>query len=149
MAVGTKEIQKLRELTGAGVIDCKKALESANGSLERAKEIIREKGQTRMEKRSNRKTGAGAIHSYIHNGRIGVLVDLRAETDFVVRTDEFQELLHELAMQIAAAGPKDTEELLKQPYIKDESKTVESIIQDVSAKTGEVIKVNAFSRMEI
>ncbi len=144
-----EEIKKLRELTGAGVMDCTRALSDAGGSLDAAVDLIRERGLLKVEKRSGRETGAGLVHSYVHNGRIGVLVDLRAETDFVVRSDPFQNLVHELAMQIAASAPADTESLLSQPYIKDESRTVKDIIGDVIAKVGENITVNQFYRIEI
>lgn len=144
-----EEIQKLREKTGAGVIDCKKALEEAKGDFDRAVQIIQEKGLSKVEKRSGRSTGAGIIHSYVHNGRIGVLLDVRAETDFVVRSEPFQELVHELAMQIAAMPAENVEELVKMPYIKDEKRTVNDIINDVIAKVGENVQVNAFHRIEI
>lgn len=144
-----EDIQKLRERTGAGVIDCKKALEEAKGDLDRAAQIIQEKGLSKVEKRAGRSTGAGLIHSYIHNGRIGVLLEVRAETDFVVRSDPFQQMAHELAMQIAAVGASNVEELLKQPYIKDEKRTVQDIINDVIAKVGENVQVSNFYRIEI
>lgn len=142
-------VQTLREATGAGVMDCRKALIEAKGDFEAAKEIIQEKGLSKVEKRAGRATGAGLVHSYVHNGRIGVLVDVRAETDFVVRSEPFQVLVHELAMQIAAAAPADVDELMKQPYIKDESRTVKDIVNDVIAKVGENIAVNQFSRLEV
>jgi len=141
-------VQKLREATGAGVMDCYRALTEANGDFDKATLIIREKGISKVEKRADRETGAGMIHSYLHNGRIGVLVNLRAETDFVVRSDPFQELVHELAMQIAANAPKDVEALLNEPYIKDESRTVKDLVNEVIAKTGEKIAIKEFSRLE-
>jgi len=143
------DIGKLRELTGAGVMDCKRALDEAKGDFERAKRLIREKGLSKVEKRSGRETGAGLVHSYVHNDRIGVLLDLRAETDFVVRSEPFQNLAHELAMHIAASAPADIDELLGQPYIKDETRTVKDIVNDVIAKTGENIRVNEFHRLEL
>jgi len=142
-------IQKLREITGAGVIECKKALDEAGGDFDRARQIIYEKGQMRVEKRANRETGAGLIYSYVHNERIGVLLDLRAETDFVVRSDPFRELAKEIAMQIAAMAPQNIDELLSQPYIKNESKTVKDLFNETIAKVGENIKINNFFRMEI
>src|SRR5258708_34809985 len=102
----------------------------------------------KVEKRAGRETGAGLIHSYVHNDRIGVLVELRAETDFVVRSEPFQKLAHDLALQVSAAAPKDTEELLAQPYIKDESKTVKDIVNEVIAKVGENVTVSQFYRIE-
>lgn len=142
-------IQKLREVTGAGVIECSKALRDAGGDFDKAVQIIHERGLVKVEKRADRETGAGLIESYVHNERIGVLLDLRAETDFVVRSEPFRALAHELAMQIAAMAPKDVAGLLEQPYIKDESKTVADIIKEVIARVGENIRVIAFSRLEI
>jgi elongation factor Ts len=142
-------IQKLREATGAGVMECKKALTDAEGDFDRAVQIIHERGLVKVEKRADRETGAGLIESYVHNERIGVLLDLRAETDFVVRSEPFRALAHELVMQIAAMEPKDVAELLKQPYIKDETRTVKDIVNEVIAKVGENIRINAFSRLEI
>lgn len=142
-------IQKLRDATGAGVMECKRALAEANGDFDKAVQIIREQGLTKVEKRAGRETGAGLILSYVHNERIGVLVDLRAETDFVVRSEPFHELARSLAMHIAASAPKNVEELLSQPYVRDESKSVQSIIQEVVGRVGENIRVNAFSRMEV
>lgn len=149
MAVTASDIQKLREETSAGVMECKKALTEAAGDFERAKEILNERGQARVEKRAGRETGAGLIHSYIHNGRIGVLVDVRAETDFVVRSEPFQKLAHELVMQISAMAPETVEDLLKQPYVRDDAKTVEQLIGETIALVGENIRVNKFSRMEV
>ena len=143
------DVQKLREMTGAGVMDCLLALKDAAGDFDTALNLIRERGLLKMEKRAGRSTGAGLIHSYVHNGRIGVLLDLRAETDFVVRSEPFRALAHELAMQIAAAGPVNPDELLGQPYIKNESRTVKEIIGEVIAKVGENITVNGFYRMEL
>lgn len=147
--VSAEAVQTLREATGAGVMDCRKALLEADGDFEAAKKVIQEKGLSKVEKRAGRATGAGLVHSYVHSGRIGVLVDLRAETDFVVRSDPFQKLAHELAMQIAAVAPADVPALLAQPYIKDESRTVKDLVNDVIAKVGENVSVNQFSRIEI
>jgi elongation factor Ts len=147
--VTAESVSKLRELTGAGVMDCRKALLEANGDMDAAIKIIHEKGYSKVQKRSGNATGAGLIHSYVHNERIGVLVNLSAETDFVVRSEPFQKLAHDLAMHIAAVAPKDPQELLAQPYIKDESKTVKDVINEVIAKVGENITLNAFSRMEV
>ena len=142
-------VQKLREKTGAGVMDSRKALIEANGDLGRAEEIIKEKGFTKVEKRAGRETGAGLVHTYVHNDRIGVLVHLSAETDFVVRSEPFQKLAHELAMQISAMAPKDVDELLAQPYIKDEKQTVKDLVTEVIAKVGENVTVNQFYRIEV
>ncbi len=147
--ISAEAVQKLREMTSAGVMDCRKALIEADGDIDAAIKIIHEKGLAKVEKRAGRETGAGLVHSYVHNERIGVLLDLRAETDFVVRSEPFQKLAHELAMQISAMAPTNTEELLAQPYIKDESKTVRDLVNDVIAKVGENVTVNQFYRIEV
>jgi elongation factor Ts len=147
--VTAEMVQTLREATGAGVMDCRKALLEARGDFDVAKKIIQEKGLSKMEKRAGRETGAGLVHSYVHGGRIGVLVEVRAETDFVVRSEPFQELAHEIAMQIAAVAPADVPALLAQPYIKDESRTVKDLVTEVVAKVGENISVTQFSRIEV
>ncbi len=144
-----EEISKLREVTGAGVMDCKKALREANGNFDKAMEIIRERGAAIAEKRGERKTGAGVLESFVHNGRVGVLLELRTETDFVARSEPFRELAHEIVMQIAAMEPENAEALLKQPYVKDESMNVEGLINSVIAKVGENIKVERFCRYEL
>lgn len=143
------EIVRLREKTGAGVMDCKRALTDAKGDFDAAVALIGERGLAKVEKRSDREAGAGMIFSYVHNDRIGVLVDMRAETDFVVHSDPFKEAIREIAMQIAAAAPENVEMLLAQPYIKDESKTVQDIVNEVIAKVGENVKVRTFSRIEL
>ncbi len=145
--ISAERVQALREATGAGVMDCRKALTEAAGDLEAAKKIIREKGLSKAEKRADRETGAGLVRAYVHNDRIGVLVELRAETDFVVRSEPFQKLAHELAMQIAATDPADADALLAQPYIKDESRIVKDLLSDVIAKTGENITIGKFFRI--
>jgi elongation factor Ts len=146
--VTAEAVQKLREMTSAGVMDCRKALIEANGDVDAAVKIIREKGLAKVEKRADRATGAGLVESYVHNERIGVLLRLSAETDFVVRSEPFRVLAHDLAMHIAAAAPKDVEELLAQPYIKDESRTIKDVIGEVIAKVGENIVVREFYRVE-
>jgi len=142
-------IQKLRELTGAGVMECKRALESAKGDFDKAVSIIHEAGEILAQKKSERATGAGFLESYIHNGRVGVLLELRCETDFVARSKDFKELAHNLVMQIAAMNPDNVEDLFKQIYIKDETITVEDLIRRLIAKLGENIKVERFCRYEL
>lgn len=145
----TDNIVKLRELTGAGIMDCKRALDEAGGDLDRAAVIIRERGQIKAEKKADRATGAAILESYIHNNRVGVLLELRCETDFVVRSEPFRTLAREVAMQIAAMNPADAGELLKQSYIKDESLTVEQLIKNTIATVGENIQVERFCRYEL
>ncbi len=141
-------VQKLRDVTSAGVMDCRKALIEANGDVDAAVKIIHEKGLAKVEKRADRETGAGLVQSYVHNERIGVLLRLSAETDFVVRSEPFKALAHDLAMHIAAAAPKNVEELLAQPYVKDESRTVKDVVGEVIAKVGENVAVGEFYRVE-
>ena len=109
------DIQKLREVTGAGVMDCKKALGDSKGDFKEAQRLINERGLAKADKKSARTTGAGFLESYIHNGRVGVLLEVRCETDFVTRAEPFKELAHNLALHIAAAAPAATEALPKQP----------------------------------
>lgn len=143
------DIQKLREITGAGVMECKKALEEANGDFDKAILIIHERGEVLAKKKSERVTGAGILESYIHNERVGVLLELRCETDFVAQSKEFKELARNLAMQIAAMDPKDVDDLLAQLYIKDEALKVENLIRQAIAKVGENIRVERFCRYEL
>lgn len=144
-----QDVQKLRGETGAGVMDCKRALEEAKGDFEKAKAIIREKGLTKAAKKSERETGAGYLESYIHAGRLGVLLELRCETDFVARNEKFKKLAHELAMHIAAMNPESVEELLGQPFVKDEKETVENLVKQTIAELGENIEIARFTRYEI
>lgn len=144
-----EDILKLREETGAGVMDVKRALEESGGDLEKAKEIIEAQGLSKMEKRKERSTGAGLLKAYVHNDRVGVLLELRCETDFVARSEPFTNLAHELTLHIAAMAPEDVEELLKQPYVRDESITVSDLLKKVIAQTGENAKIEQFARFEI
>ena len=160
MVVTTESIKALREQTGAGIMDCKRALEETEGDLEKAQEILRQRGIAKAAKKAARETREGLIESYIHSGnRIGALVEVNCETDFVARTSEFKELAHDLAMQIAAMSPlyvdlKDVPEeadgnpqeivLLQQPFIKDPTKTIQELINDTVAKVGENIRVGRF-----
>ncbi|MGC9610876.1 MAG: translation elongation factor Ts [Minisyncoccia bacterium] len=145
----TNPIVKLREMTGAGVMECKRALEKAGGDFDKAVEFIHEAGLLKAESKKERKTGAGLLISYIHNERVGVLLEMRAETDFVVRSDPFKELSHSIVMQIAAMNPVSVEELLKQPFIKNESQTISDLVKGTTAKVGENIKVEKFCRYEL
>lgn len=105
MTIAVADIQKLRQMTGAGMMKAKEALEEANGDLEKAQEILRVKGMASADKKADRAAGAGMIGSYVHGGRIGVLVEVACETDFVVKTEDFQELVEELSLHIAAMNP--------------------------------------------
>lgn len=144
-----EDVAKLRELTGAGVVECKKALDEAEGDFDRAKDIIFERGIARAEKKSERATGAGLLEAYIHNGRVSVMLELRCETDFVARNEKFQALAHDIAMHIAAMDPSNVEELYAQQYVKDPSMTVEELVKNLIGTIGENMKVEKFARFEI
>src|SRR5947209_20414326 len=114
MAVSIEEIKRLKDLTGVGLTDAKRALEEAGGDFDKALGAMRQKGLTKAEKRGEREARAGLIGSYVHDGRIGVLVEVNCETDFVAKTDEFKELVKDLTLHIAASDPQDVAELLEQ-----------------------------------
>jgi len=143
------DVVKLREETGAGVMECKKAFDEAKGDFEKAKQIIAERAVMKADSKKERKTGTGFLHSYIHNERVGVLLEVRCETDFVARSDAFQEMVHELALHIAAMGPENVSSLLSSPFVKDESITVSDFIKGTIAKTGENINIERFARFEV
>ena len=195
MTITAKDVKQLRDKTGAGMMDCKKALQEADGDMEKAIDILRTSGAAKAAKRAERATNHGTLGSYLHfGGRIGVLVELNCETDFVASTDDFQQLAKDLAMHVAAANPmavrpEDIPEavvakereiyleqvkaegkpeniqekivegklkkffkenvLLEQPFVKDPDKSVEALVTEISAKTGEKIGVARFARMEV
>ncbi|HXL04447.1 MAG: translation elongation factor Ts [Firmicutes bacterium] len=195
MAIKAENVKELRERTGAGMMDCKKALTETGGDMEKAVAYLREKGLAKMVRRASRVAAEGIIESYIHHGsKIGVLVEINCETDFVARTDDFQTLAKEIALQIAASRPlylsrddvpesvlENEKEILKaqalnegkpekiaekivegriqkfysevclleQPYIRDPEKTVQDLVFEVSAKTGEKIEISRFTRYEV
>jgi elongation factor Ts len=142
-------IKRLRELTGVGITDAKKALVDAGGDFDKALEAMRAKGLTKAEKRAEREARAGLVGTYSHDGRIGITVEVNCETDFVAKTDEFKELVKDMCLQICSMNPADTDELLKQPYVKDPSTTVEDYVKQHIAKLGENIVIRRFSRLEL
>ncbi len=192
MAITTEMIKTLRETTGAGILDCRKALEQSNGDMDKAMEFLREKGLATAAKRSSRQASEGVVELYTHgNGRVGVMVELNSETDFVGKSEKFRTLAHELALQIAATSPqfvfeadipaevieretriatakakedgkpdtiipkivegslkkfKDEFVLMNQPYIRDESLTVQALVNQNIAAMGENIIVRRFAR---
>jgi len=150
MKISVQEIKKLRDKTGCGVADCRRALEESGGDLKKAEGILKEKGVAVARKRSEKETSQGLVETYVHgDGKIGVMVEVNCETDFVARTDDFKKFVHELAMQIAAMKPKDVAELVKQPYIRDQEKTIGDLLKETLAKTGENIKIKRFCRYEL
>jgi elongation factor Ts len=147
--VQASDVQKLRRETGAGIMECKKALSEADGDFTKAKEIIKERGLTKADTKSVRVAEAGRIESYIHNDRVGVLLEIHSETDFVARSEPFMELAHNIAMQIAAMNPENVESLLTQEFIKDPKTTISELVKGCIAKLGENIQVIKFTRYEI
>ncbi len=145
----TSDIQKLREETSAGVLDCKRALDAVGGDYEKAKAHLYSQGLAKADKKGDRATAAGLLETYIHSGRIGVMLVLRCETDFVARGDMFKTLAHDIAVHISAMNPATVEELLVQPYVRDESVPVGDLIKSVIAKTGENARVERFARFEL
>ena len=165
MEISIEMIKELRGQCGAGIMECRNALLEVDGNIEKALQILKEKGLLKAEKKAERATTQGLIEAYIHTGgRIGALVEVNCETDFVTRTDEFKDLAHDLAMQVAALSPQfitkeeipegtDVEPqaacLLLQPYIRDPGKIVRDVIVETIAKVGENIKVSRFARFEL
>ncbi len=189
--IDIEQIKKLKELSGAGLTDAKQALVEANGDFDKALEAMRKKGLTKAEKRGDRETREGRVEAYIHDGRLGAIVEVNCETSFVANTEEFKTLAHQIAMQVASMNPlyvseKDIPEevkkakikelesnfkgpenmkdkilegqmkkafadkvLMNQPYILDDTKTVEQFIKESIAKTGENITIRQFKRIEL
>ena len=163
--VTTSDIKRLREETGAGVMDAKRALEEASGDFDEARKLIRKQGMAAAAKRSERETSQGVVESYIHGqGRIGALVELQCETDFVARTDTFKQLARDVAMQVAAMNPlgltvdevpddcpgkPEDHALLLQSFIRDPGVTIEDLVQAAIGQTGENIKIGRFQRFEL
>ena len=165
MVVTVESIKSLRNKTGAGIMDSKRALEEAKGDVEKAQAILKEKGIALASKKASRETNEGLVESYIHSGgRVGALVELNCETDFVARTEDMKSLAHNVAMQIAAMSPKYVGEdqvpqeeegpleeicLLKQPFIRDSELTVQDVVNETIAKVGENVRIRRFSRFSL
>ena len=143
-------IKELREKTGVGIMDCKKALNECGGDINKAIDYLRKKGIATAKKRGGRATSQGQVQAYIHaGGKIGVLVEVNCETDFVARNEDFQKFVHQLAMQIASMNPKDVKELLKQEWIFAPGSTVEEKLKEMIHKTGENIQIKRFERFVV
>ena len=148
--IDPKDVQRLRSESGAGVMDCKRALEDAGGDYEKALGLLKQRGLESVAKKSGREAKEGVIASYIHgNGRVGSLVELASETDFVSRGEDFQKLAREIAMQVAAMEPATIEELLEQPYIRDGSKKIKDLVTEVAATTKENVHVRRIQRFAL
>ena len=158
MPSSTALIKELREKTGAGIMECKRALDEG-GSMDEAEKLLKQWGLATAEKKAGRETSQGVIDTYVHAGRVGAMVELNCETDFVARTDDFKQLAHEIAMQVAAMNPSRLNAsepsndgdvpLLDQPYIKDPSKTIQELINETIAKIRENIVLRRFVRFEL
>jgi elongation factor Ts len=148
--VSADKVKQLRERTGSSMMECKKALTEAHGDEEKALKILQEKGRLTAMKKSERKAEEGIIEAYIHgNKKVGVLLKLNCETDFVAKNQEFRELAHELAMHIAGMDPKDGKSLLEEPFVKNPGITIKDLINEKVAKLGENIQVGEFIRYEL
>jgi elongation factor Ts len=176
VAISATQVKELRELSGAGIMDCKRALEAVDGNIEKATALLKQQGLAKAEKKTGRAASQGLIEPYIHGGgRIGSLVEVNCETDFVARTPDFRELAHDLALQVAATSPQyvTVEEigdadwaglekeygsreqaiaavvLLEQPFIKDAKLSIRDLVRESIAKLGENIVVSRFARFEV
>lgn len=143
------QLKNLRAKTQAGVMECRKALEETNGNEKEAIELLKKWAAEKAEKKAGRETSVGLIESYVHQGKVGVLVEVLCETDFVARTDSFKALAHEIALQIASMNPKDVKTLLTQEYIRDPKLTIEKLIKETIGKLGENITIGKFSRIAL
>lgn len=176
MSISASQVKELRELTGAGIMESKRALEETGGNIQKAVDVLRQRGLAKADKKAGRVAAQGLVEPYIHaGGRIGAIVELNCETDFVARTDDFKNLAHDLAMQVAASKPRylneeeiseaDWAELerefgdrkraieatvfLAQPFIKNPRESINDLVRVAIGKLGENIIVRRFSRFEI
>ena len=164
-ATTTQLIKELRARTSAGVMDCKKALEESKGDIDKAESFLKEKGVASAAKKADRDTDQGLIDTYIHSGgRIGAMIEINCETDFVARTDDFAALAHDIAMQVAAMSPTyvdvsdipqednivtEKDCLMQQPFIKDPTRTVRDMVEETVGKIGENVRVRRFYRISL
>lgn len=145
-----KLLKKLRDETAASISDCRLALEESNNDYKKALSFIRKRSAEKAEKKKDRETSQGLIEAYIHqNGKVGAMVEILCETDFVARTDEFKNLAHEIAMQVAAMNPKDVNALLRQEYIRDSSLTIQALVRQTIGKLGENIIIKKITRFSL
>jgi len=143
-------VKKIRIETGLGIMEIKAALEEANGDEKKAKDILKEKGFKKAESKAERETHQGRVATYTHTtGKIGVMVELLCETDFVAKHEDFLAVTKDICLQIAAMNPESVDVLLKQEFVKDPSKTIEEMVKGLVAKFGENIQVGKMARFEI
>jgi elongation factor Ts len=164
--ISTASIKELREKSGAGIMDCRGALAECQGDMEKAADLLKQRGVAKAAKKAERVTAHGLIETYVHTGgRVAAMVELNCETDFVARTEEFKKLAHEIAMQVAAMNPTfvlaeqippgtivpegEVICLMEQSFIKDPSKTIKDLVVEVIARTGENIRIGRFARFEV
>ena len=147
--ITASQVKDLREKTGAGMMDCKKVLTETDGDMEKAIELLRERGIAKAAKKSDRVAAEGIVAAYVaEDGKVGAVVEVNSETDFVAKNEEFKTFVEDVAEQIAKENPADVEELLAQTSIKDSSKTVKEVLTDKIAKIGENMTIRRFERFE-
>ena len=147
--ITASQVKDLREKTGAGMIDCKKVLTETDGDMEKAIELLRERGIAKAAKKSDRIAAEGLVTAYVsEDGKVGAVAEVNAETDFVAKNDEFRAFANDVAKQVAVKNPKDVEELLAQPFINDETKTVSEVLTNKIATIGENMSIRRFERFE-
>lgn len=150
MAITAADIKALRDRTGAGMMDCKRALEDADGDMDKGEELVKARGLAKAEKKSDRETKEGYIASYVHtNNKVASMVEILCETDFVARNPEFQTMAREVAMQVVSMDPKTVDELLAQEYLRNPSITIETLVKQLSGKIGEKFVVSRFVRYAV
>ena len=147
--ITASQVKDLREKTGAGMMDCKKVLTETDGDMEKAIELLRERGIAKAAKKSDRVAAEGLVTAYVtEDGKVGAVAEINAETDFVAKNDEFRTFAADVAKQVALKNPKDVEELLSQKFIEDESKTVSEVLTNKIATIGENMSIRIFERFE-
>lgn len=149
MTIDIKLLKKIREITGAGIADCKEALIQSKGDENEAIKWLKQKGLDKAGSKMDREVKAGVVEVYSHNGKVGVLVELLCETDFVAKTEDFKFLAHELALQVASMKPESVGDLLEQDYIREPSQKIDDLIKSVIGKLGENIQVGRFERITL
>ncbi len=150
MEIDVGLLKKLRAETEASISDCRSAIIESEGDYNKALKVIRERGLDRAAKKAERQVKSGLVTVYSHQeGRIGAMILIRCETDFVARSELFKELAHNLTLHLTAMNPEDLDEFLSQPFVKDESRTVKEVIQEYIGKLGENITIEKFVRYEI
>lgn len=147
--VDLKTIKTLRDETGAGIMEVKQALEATKGNLTKAKEWLKKQGASKTAKRADKEANEGQVFGYVHNGRVGAMVKINCETDFVGNSAEFQKLGKEIAMQIASMGPKNVAELLKQSYIRDAKVKIDDLVKELGIKVKEKITISEIARISL